>query len=53
MGFEDFFKILVEIEDVGFWGKVLLGKKRERESGRNSCGFRMDVKSRSTPQKLC
>lgn len=43
-----------KIEDVGIRRKVLLGKKGESwESGRNSCGVRMDVEPRASPEELC
>lgn len=38
---------------MGIRWKFLLGKKREGESGGNSCGFRMDVKSREAFKELC
>lgn len=40
-------------EDVGKWGKVLLGEERGRgKSGRDSGGVRLDVESREACEEL-
>lgn len=38
---------------MGSWRKLLLGKKGEGKSGRNSCGICLDVKSGEAFEELC